>query len=209
MCYLVLFDLCAVGFTKWEEQQMQLESALDSMSENATLFLDMRGRNHWTTLGNKEKRTTFAGATRLSPNTPRVVFPVLHLTKLSLFSNLSIASQHVKSPWMSSIEQIPEQCLLYIWSFLCGGIRVLDKLEKEEDMLHHDGVPIIPSCLVMDPPRLKMVNIRVNLFGRCAAGMCEEVMVGHSQRTIISYLETLSVTQLDGQEPALTQTECV
>lgn len=63
--------------------------------------------------------------------------------------------------------------------------------------------------LVMDPSRLKMVNIRVNLFGRCAAGMWEEVTLGHSQRTIISYLETLSVTKLDGQEPALTQTECV
>lgn len=63
--------------------------------------------------------------------------------------------------------------------------------------------------LVMDPSRLKMVNIQVNLFGRCAAGMCKEVMVGHSQRTIISYLEMLSVTQLAGQEPALTETECV
>lgn len=62
---------------------------------------------------------------------------------------------------------------------------------------------------VMDLSRLKMVNIRVNLFGRCAAGMWEEVTLGHTQRTIISYLETLSVTQLDGQEPALTQTECV
>lgn len=32
--------------------------------------------------------------------------------------------------------------------------------------------------------------------------------MGDSQRTIISYLETLSVTQLDGQEPALTQAVC-
>lgn len=31
-------------------------------------------------------------------------------------------------------------------------------------------------------------------------------MDGHSQRTLISYLEMLSVTQLGGQEPALTQT---
>lgn len=54
----------------------------------------------------------------------------------------------------------------------------------------------------MDLSRLKMVNIRVGLF---AAGMWKEVTVGDSQRTIISYLETLSVTQLDGQEPALTQ----
>lgn len=138
LCFF--FHVYAVGFTKWEEQQMQLESALDGMPENGTLFLDMRVGNHWTTLGNKQTWTTFSGATTLSPNTPRVVFPVLHLTKLSLFSNLSITSQHVKSRWMSSIEQIPEQCLLYIWSLLCGGIRVLDNLEKVEDTLHHEGV---------------------------------------------------------------------
>lgn len=32
--------------------------------------------------------------------------------------------------------------------------------------------------------------------------------MGDSQRPIIGYLETLSVTQLDGQEPALTQAVC-
>lgn len=32
----------------------------------------------------------------------------------------------------------------------------------------------------------------------------KEVMVGHSQRALISYLETLSVTQLDRQESSLT-----
>lgn len=117
-------------------------------------------------------------------------FPVLHLTRLSLFSNLSIASQHVKTPWMSSFEQIPERRPLYIWSLLCGGIRVFNKLEKVEDTLHRKGV----IGAVMDLSRLKMVNIRVSLF---AAGMWKEVTVGDSQWTIISYLETLSHNWMD------------
>lgn len=128
-------------------------------------------------------------------------FPALHFTRLSLLSNLSIASQHVKSPWMSSFEQIPERRPLYIWSLLCDGIRVLNKLEKVEDTLHREGV----IGAVMDLSRLKMVNSGVGLF---VAGMWKEVTVGDSRRPIISYLQMLSVTQLDGQEPALTQAVC-
>lgn len=103
---------------------------------------------------------------------------------------------------MSFFEQIPEWRPLFIWSLLCGEIRVLNKLEKVEDTLHRKGI----IWAVMDLSRLKMVNIKASLF---AVGMWKEVTVGDSQRTLISYLETLSVTQLDGQEPALTQAVCV
>lgn len=89
---------------------MQLESALDGMPENGTLFLDMSRKplnNSWQ----QGKTDNILRSYHTFTKYPKGSFPVLHLTKLSLFSNLSIASQHVKSPWMSSIEQIPEHCI--------------------------------------------------------------------------------------------------
>lgn len=175
------------------------------MSEKCTVFSGLRVRkpiapnNTWQQ--GKQKNNILWGYCTFTQYPKDCFFPALHFTRLSLFFNLSIASQHVKTPWMSSFEQIPERRLLYIWSLLCDGIRVLNKLEKVEDTLHRKG--IIGG--VIDLSRLKMVNIRVGLF---VAGMWKEVMVGDSQRPIIGYLETLSVTQLDGQEPALMQAVC-
>ncbi len=56
----------------------------------------------------------------------------------------------------------------------------------------------------MDPQRFRMVNIRNCLLWSMQGRNLEEVTVGHLQRALISYLETLSVTQLDRQESSLT-----
>lgn len=201
---MLLFDLSEAGFRKGEVQQYLWSRHWHHGRELDSVFRPESEKPHCT----KQCLATRKTGKQYSRGLPHfhqipkgLFFPVLHLTRLSLFSNLSIAIQYVETPWMSSFEQIPERCPLYIWSLLCGGIRVLNKLEKVEDMLHRKGV----IGAVMDLSRLKMVNIRVGLF---VAGMWKEVMVGDSQRTIISYLETLSVTQLDGQEPALTQAVC-
>lgn len=183
MCYLVLFDLYAVGFTKWEEQ-MQLESALDSMSENGTLFLDMSKKplnNSWQ----QGKTDNILRSYQTFTKYPKGCFSRASFNKAEpLLQSLHRQSTCKKSlnvlHWANPRAVPAVYLILFVWwnkgtVTSWGGNR----------------------SLVMDLSRLKMVNIRVNLFGRCAAGMCEEVMVGHSQRTIISYLATLSHNLMD------------
>lgn len=81
-------------------------------------------------------------------------------------------------------------------------------MEKVEDMLHRKGVIggcngpaedfcgcYIYVCMYWGENRPSRMLQERNL---------KEVMVGHLQRALISYLEILSVTQLDRQESSLT-----